>query len=233
MTIQYTPPGEVPQPDAAYLASTAFIDSDHPAVREFAERSVAGESTAIGRAVKLYYAVRDGWRYDPFNITLRPETYTASKVLQGGPCFCIPKAILLAAAARAVGIPTGIGLSDVVNHLTTEKLRERMGGKTLFLHHGYAVMYLEGRWVKAAPAFNIELCQRFDVLPTDFDGTADAVFQQFDARQRRHMEYVKDHGTWSDFPFQRVVDDFRDFYPPQTWSGQAASEKFEDGKAVR
>ena len=132
-----------------------------------------------------------------------------------------------------MGIPTGIGLSDVVNHLTTEKLRERMGGKTLFLHHGYAVMHLEGRWVKAAPAFNIELCQRFDVLPTDFDGTADAVFQQFDARQRRHMEYVKDHGTWSDFPFQRVVDDFRDFYPPQTWSGQAASEKFEDGKAVR
>ena len=80
MTMQYTPPGEVLQPDAAYLASTAFIDSDHPAVREFAERSVAGESTAIGRAVKLYYAVRDGWRYDPFNITLRPETYTASKV---------------------------------------------------------------------------------------------------------------------------------------------------------
>jgi hippurate hydrolase len=74
---------------------------------------------------------------------------------------------------------------------------------------------------------------RYLAQTRNFDGTADAVFQQFDARQRRHMEYVKDHGTWSDFPFQRVVDDFRDFYPPQTWSGQAANEKFEDGKAVR
>ena len=37
------------------------------------------------------------------------------------------RAAPMAAAARAVGIPTGIGLSDVVNHLTTEKLRERMG----------------------------------------------------------------------------------------------------------
>ena len=28
------------------------------------------------------------------------------------------------------------------------------------------------------------------------------------------MEYVADHGIWSDFPYDRVVDDFRDYYPP-------------------
>ena len=163
--------------------------------------------------MKLFYAVRDGWRYDPFAITLTPETYVASNILAGGGNYCIPKAILLTAAARAVGIHAGIGLSDVRNHLTTDKLKALMGGETLFINHGYSVMYLADRWVKAAPAFNRELCTRFGVLPTEFDGRSDAILQQYDARQRRHMEYVKDHGTWSDFPFERVMGEFRAFYP--------------------
>jgi transglutaminase-like putative cysteine protease len=223
----HTPPGQSPKPGPAHLASAVFIDSDAPAIREFAAQASAGETKDIGRAVKLFYKVRDGWRYDPFSIRLDPEAYVASRFLKESAGYCLPKAILLAALARAVGIPSAVGLSDVKNHLTTAKLRQRLG-TDLFIHHGYAVLYLEGKWVKAAPAFNIELCERFGVRPTEFDGRCDAVFQEFDAMNRRHMEYVKDHGMWSDFPFDRVMADFRAFYPPATYA-EASDERFEDG----
>lgn len=228
----HTPPTSSPEPGPAYLESTRFLDWKSEPVLRFAREVTAGEQTEVGRAVKLFYAVRDGWRYDPFAIRLDPATYAASAVYKSKANYCIPKAILLAASARAAGICAGIGLSDVVNHLSTEKLKRRMGGKILFLHHGYAVLYLEGKWVKAAPAFNIELCRRFGVVPTEFDGRSDALFQEYDAANRRHMEYVKDHGTWSEFPHDMVIADFQAFYPETLWSDQA-EEKFEDGVLVR
>jgi len=233
MSSIHTPPGQYPEPGPAYLESTRFFDWATESVRCFAEKSIGSETTAIGKAVKLFYAVRDGWRYDPFSMRLTPESYIASNVLNAKSGYCIPKANLLVAAARAVGIQTGIGLSDVVNHLTTQKLKERLGGLTYFMHHGYAVMYLEGQWVKAAPAFNIELCTRFGVRPTEFDGRSDALFQEFDTSDRRHMEYVKDHGTWSEFPFEKVMADFRGFYPLNAFGEETAGERFEDGAPVR
>ncbi len=228
----HTPPNSKPEPGPEYLQSTRYLDAATPSVRDFARRAAGGESTDIGRAVKLFYAVRDGVRYDPFSMRLDPAIYVASHVLAAKSAYCIPKAILLAAAARALGIPCAIGLSDVVNHLTTEKLKAVMGGTTYFMHHGYAVLYLDGQWVKAAPAFNIELCTRFGVLPTEFDGRSDAIFQPYDAQQRRHMEYVKDHGCWSDFPYAKVEADFRGFYPPRAFAENDSGEKFEDGVRV-
>lgn len=225
----HTLPGESPAVVPEYLSSARFVDSDHAAVREFSARVCGGETDQVRKAVALFYAVRDGWRYDPFSIRLDPAIYVASEVLRAPAAYCIPKAILLAAAARAAGIPSAIGLSDVVNHLTTEKLRRRLGGTTLFMHHGYAVLHLDGRWVKAAPAFNIELCERFGVLPTEFDGRSHAIFQEYDAHDRRHMEYVRDHGMWSDFPYEKVEADFRAFYPPSSWGEDDGAERFEDG----
>lgn len=227
----HTPAGTWPEPGPDYLAPTFYLDGDHPVVRDFAERTVAGAADARSRAVRLFYAVRDGWRYDPFAIKLEPAYFVASHVLEVKGAFCIPKAILLAAAARVVGIPAGLGFSDVVNHLTSDKLRARMGGKTLFIHHGYAVLWLGDRWLKAAPAFNIELCDRFGVRPTEFDGTDHAVFQEFDARDRRHMEYVADHGMWSDFPFERIATDFRAFYPSTAFA--ETTDRFEDDAPSR
>ncbi|MEE8349927.1 MAG: transglutaminase family protein [Acidobacteriota bacterium] len=202
-----------PEPSPEYLKPTEFFDFEVQAVREFAEEATRSSETDVERAVSLYYAVRDTIRYDPYRDKLDRSSYQASNLLAVKAGFCLPKANLLAAAARAVKIHSAIGLSNVVNHLCTDRLRLVMGGKNLFLHHGYAVLYLNGRWLKAAPAFNIELCERFHVLPTEFDGTSDALFQPIDGKGRRHMEYVCDHGIWSDFPYDRVVGDFRDYYP--------------------
>ena len=229
----HVPPGGTAAPGEAWLQPTPFLDSAHPTIQRFAAQAVDGAASDLERAVRLFYAVRDGWRYDPFAVTLEPRDYVASNVFAVPSAYCIPKAILLAAAARAAGIPAGIGLADVVNHLTTEKLKARMGGSTLFVDHGYAMLHLEGRWVKAAPAFNIQLCERFHVRPTEFDGREDAVFQEYDALDRRHMEYVREHGMWSDLPFERIAADFRREYPPSLYGEAPPDERFEDGVLVR
>jgi transglutaminase-like putative cysteine protease len=222
----FTPYGQ-PEPGAAYLAPTAFLDFEQNAVRGFVDRVVGAETRPIRKAVLLFYAVRDEIRYDPFSIHLEPEAFTASTVLRDGRAFCIPKAVLLAAAARAAAIPSAIGLSDVVNHFTSEKLKRAMGGKEVFLHHGYAALHLGGRWVKAAPAFNIDLCTRFGVLPTEFDGASDAILQEYDAQRNLRMEYLRDHGFWSDLPFNRIKEDFEGYYPMTFNEGGAqADEQF-------
>lgn len=222
-----------PDVSPEYMKPTEYFDFDVDAVRAFAFASIVEASDAREKAIKLFYAVRDTIRYDPYSITLEPETYKASTVLAARSGFCLPKANLLIACARAVGIPAGIGLADVKNHLCTERLRRMMGGKDLFLHHGFAVLHIDGNWVKAAPAFNIELCEKFDVVPTDFDGEHDALFQQYDAKGRHHMEYVADHGIWSDFPFERLAKDFGDYYPASIYDPEARAEIDRELKAEK
>lgn len=206
---------ELPPPYAGtpYVGPTDFFDIDHPTVRRFVAEAIGDATSERERAVRLFYAVRDRIRYDPYNLTYDPHAYKASSVIEAGRGWCVPKAGLLAACARAVGIPSAIGLADVANHLTTDKLRERMGGVNVFYDHGYAAMHVEGRWLKTVPAFNIELCERFGVRPTEFDGLGDALYQEFDVHDRRHMEYLREHGTWSDLPLEQIKQDFAKHYP--------------------
>jgi len=231
-----------PENTEIYLQTTHYFDFDNPIVADFAGRAVDGAVTDKEKAIKAFYAVRDGIRYDPYRIVDDPQAYRASEVLRTGGAFCIPKASLLTAVARASGIPTAIGLSDVTNHMCSQRLRDAMGGKDLFLHHGYAVMLIDGQWVKAAPAFNIELCNKFDVTPTEFDGIEDALLQEFDKNGRKHMEYVKQHGIWSDLPFNRIFEDFDEYYGHELWErcreAIAQNERkqgkiFEDEKPVK
>jgi transglutaminase-like putative cysteine protease len=195
----------------ACLAPTRFLDCETPEVGEFAARVTANASDPRARAVALFYAVRDGIRYDPYSVQTDPEAYRASRIAQATAAFCVPKAILLAAAARAVGIPARVGFADVRNHLASEKLRARMG-TDLFVFHGYADLFLENAWRKATPAFNRELCTRFGVPPLEFDGRADAMLHAFDGAGRRHMEYVRDRGTFLDLPFDEMQNAFREVY---------------------
>jgi transglutaminase-like putative cysteine protease len=126
--------------------------------------------------------------------------------------FCIQKAILLAAAARTLGIPARLGYANVRNHLATKKLLKLM--KTdLFVFHGYTSLFLDGKWVKATPAFDIKLCERFGTKPLEFDGGTDSVFHPYDSSGKRHMEYVHDYGIFDDFPFEQMLDEFKKYYP--------------------
>ena len=196
----------------SYLAATAYIEADHPEVVAFARRASAGAATDRERAVKLYYAVRDGFRYDPWGFSLEPDVFRASTTLATGIGFCIPKAILLAAAARALGIPARLAFADVRNHLASDRLLEVMR-TNLFAFHGLTELELEGRWVKATPAFDIDLCNAFGVQPLEFDGLADSTLHPFDREGRRHMEYVVDRGSFADLPLAELVRVTREHYP--------------------
>jgi len=217
------------RPGPATLAPTALIDSDHPEVVAFAQRHAQGADERA-RAVSLYLAVRDGFRYDPYRIDLSPAGMRASQVIADGHGWCVPKSALLAAAARAVGMPARVGFADVRNHLSTERLRRTLQ-TDLFIWHGYTELWLDGRWVKCTPAFNLELCLRFGLLPLDFDGREDSLYHPFDRAGNRHMEYVNQRGSYDEVPLVQIVADFAQAYP--NWLGQPLTQDSFDADVAR
>ena len=196
----------------ASLSPARFIDSDHPLVIDFAERWRGASRDPREQAVSLYRAVRDEIRYNPYVFSADHETLKASHALAAGESYCVPKALLLAACARHCRIPARIGLADVRNHLSTPRLIEMLRSE-VFAMHGYTELFLEGRWVKATPAFNLALCRMFKVAPLEFDGRADSVFHPFNAEGERYMEYLVDHGQFDDLPVELFFAHLRQCYP--------------------
>jgi len=196
----------------ALLRPTPCVDSDHPDVRAFAERHAGEARDDLDAAVRLYYAVRDGCRYDPYAAVLTVDGLRASTTLAAGRGWCVAKAVLLAACYRARGLPARLGFADVRNHLSTANLRVGMG-TDVFYWHGYTSVYLDGRWVKATPAFNIELCDKFGFLPLEFDGRNDSLYHPFDREGKKHMEYVNERGEYAEPPIEAMLASFREHYP--------------------
>ena len=211
---------------APYLAATPTIESDHPAVVAFAREHTTGAKDDVEIAVRLYYAVRDGIRYDPYTCILTVDYLKASHTLQAGRAWCVPKAILLAACCRALNIPARLGYADVRNHLSTERMRQSM--KTdIFSWHGYTAIHLRGQWVKATPAFNIELCRKFNLIPLEFDGLSDSLFHSFDAIGNRHMEYLHYRGEFADTPLEAIYDTFSKKYGRDYLTAQSKDADFD------
>lgn len=195
-----------------YLRPTYYIDSDHPQVIAFADKHSKSGQTRIQNAVSLYYAVRDGIRYNPYSMEADKTGMKASFVLNKGQGYCVAKAVLLAACARSLKIPARLGFADVKNHLNTQRLKKLMG-TDVFIYHGFTELFLEDKWVKATPAFNLELCDNFNVRPLEFDGTKDSIFHPFDKSGNQHMEYVKDHGSFADLPWATILAESKKSYP--------------------
>jgi transglutaminase-like putative cysteine protease len=200
-----------PPPSPPALSPSPILDFEHPDVAAFARRH-AGVGDPRERAVRLYYAVRDGLRYDPYGARPSVEGLRASCTLAAGRGWCVAKAVVLAAVCRAEGIPARLGFADVRNHLSTANLRAMM--KTdVFYWHGYTSIEIDGRWVKATPAFNVELCEKFGLLPLEFDGHGDSLYHPFDREGRRHMEYVNERGEFDEVPLDAMLATFREHYP--------------------
>ena len=197
---------------AIYLQESRFINSDHPDIRAKVAEIADANGTDIENAVKLYYWARDEIRYNPYILDPAPDSFLASTTLAAGEGWCVTKGILLAALCRAAGIPARVGYADVRNHLSTQKLRETMQ-TDVFYFHGYTSIFLAGKWVKATPAFNIELCTKFGLKPLEFNGRQDSLYHEFDVAGNRHMEYINDRGEYLDLPYEEMATVFREHYP--------------------
>ena len=195
-----------------FLAPARFIDSDAPDVAAFARDAAAGARDPLDRALRVFYAVRDGIRYDPYLDLGDPANFRASAVLAAGRGFCIGKAALLAGCARAIGVPARVGYANVRNHLTSERMYQYMKSD-VFVWHSYTDLHLDGRWVKATPSFDKALCEKVGLKTLDFDGKADSLFHPFDRAGRRHMEYLADRSTFADVQFETIQAEFRTAYP--------------------
>ncbi len=195
-------------PFEQYLQAGYFVNSDAEEVIDFAHRHTKPEQGDKEKAISLFYAVRDGFKYNPYNIGVNMR---ATDVLGRSEAHCVDKACLLAASARAVGIPSRLGFGAVRNHLATSPLEEILQTDVLAFH-GYTELYLEGKWVKATPAFNKELCERFDVEPLPFDGENDCLFQQEDRNEGKFMEYIADYGQFADIPIDLFVKTMMEHY---------------------
>jgi transglutaminase-like putative cysteine protease len=193
------------------LAATEFLDHDHASMRSFASEVTNGLGDDASKAAALFAEVRDRIRYDPHDISANPAAHRSSAILTGSQRWCVPKAVLLSSACRAVGIPARLGYSDVRNHLQSPALAEKMG-TDLFYWHGYSVLWLDGVWRKASPAFNVELCERFGTRALDFDGRSDALLHAHDGDGNRHMEYINDRGVYDDLPLAEIFESFAVLY---------------------
>lgn len=193
------------------LQPTYFLDSNSDIVQNFIQNLKLENLSEIEKAKRIYLAVRDEIRYDPYNIILTPEALKASSVIKRKFGFCVEKAVTLAACLRAANIPARVGFANVKNHINSKRLQNLMQSD-IFVFHGYTHVYLNANWIKATPAFNLSLCQKANILPLEFDGEHDSIFHPFDVSGNKHMEYLVDHGSFSDLPFDRMMDEYDKFY---------------------
>lgn len=195
-----------------FLMPTEFLDFDDESVREYAERNSSGAANEKEKAIKLYYAVRDDFQYNPNILDLRRGGLKASDLLKRNRGYCVEKAVLLAAVARAVGVPSRLSFYIVRNHIATEKL-EKLLKKNYLVFHGAAELFLDGKWLKTTPAFNKKLCDFLKVEPLEFDGRNDSIFQEYDRQGNIFMKYLHEYGAFADLPYELYLAELRKHYP--------------------
>jgi transglutaminase-like putative cysteine protease len=188
-----------------FLTPTPYIDFDNPLVRGKSLELVYGATTQRDKAIRIFYAVRDGIRYTIYGKRSLPEHFRASDVLSAREGYCVQKAILLVALARSVSIPARLRFAAIRNHLMPAELLEKRG-TNFFPYHGYTDLLLEGSWVKAAPTFDMVCCQNAGLRPVDFDGAHDALLPSFTLDGRRHIEYVEDRGVFDHVPYDEIME---------------------------
>jgi transglutaminase-like putative cysteine protease len=184
-----------------YLKPTAAIDSDSEAVRRTALELTSSSADEAEKARALFYFVRDRIRYSVYMVSTRFEDFVASTVLAWGRGYCVQKAILLAALARAADIPARLVFARIRNHRAPRELIAQTG-VDFFPSHGYTQLFLGEKWVSVTPAFDKELCEKMGVPAVEFDGIHDAPLPPYDLSGGPYIEYIERYEPQADFPFE-------------------------------
>jgi transglutaminase-like putative cysteine protease len=183
-----------------YFHPTEAIESDNNEIREVAQRLTTGLRDPVQKSVALFYFVRDEIHYSVYMISTYFEDFRASVTLERRRGYCVQKAILLAALARAVGIPSRLAFAKIRNHRVPEHVVKQTGTNIL-PSHGYTQLYIHGTWISVTPAFDRSLCEKSGLPPAEFDGVHDALLSDTDLYGRPFIEYLEKYEPQPDFPF--------------------------------
>ena len=187
-----------------YLKPTAIIDCNNPSIQEKTKDLTKGQENIIEKAKSLFYFVRDEIKYNIYLPKSLPEHFRASNTLSKRQGYCVQKAVLLVALARAAGIPAGLGFARIRNNHLPERTLKRLGINVSHCH-SFLELYLDGNWVKATPAFDLKMCEKNRVIPVEFDGRNDAIFHSHNQDGKLHIEYLVDLGhDFDDLPLNRL-----------------------------
>jgi transglutaminase-like putative cysteine protease len=196
------------------LQPTEFLDFNRKRVRDKAFEITEGLKTEKEKAIALFYWVRDNIKYNMF--TYYPKikaNLKASVTLRRENGFCMSKAVLLSALARAVGIPAQIHMVDIINHKISKKVITLMGTNA-FHCHGYSELFIDGNWIKLTPVFDHETSLKGGFLPEiEFDGENNALFATHDKDGNLFVEYIADWGNYTELPIDKIDQIFTEKYP--------------------
>lgn len=198
---------------ARYLEAGYFVESSNEKIMRKSEEIVGDCREQVEVAKKIFYWTRDEVKYNVFSKMMVKDEHKATSTLARKNGNCMQKAVLLCSLLRAAKIPARLGFADIRNHLIPYDLKETMG-TNLFVFHGFAEAYLDGKWIKMTPAFDIKTCKDNGIVPVEFDGEKDAMLSPVDANNRQHFEYVRFRGTYFDFPFDEMAKIAEEIYGP-------------------
>ncbi|MCK7594152.1 transglutaminase-like domain-containing protein [Pseudomarimonas salicorniae] len=144
--LRIDPEGAADQPPTdADLAPARWLQSDDPEVRAMAESAVGRSRSAARRMYRLQEAVRRHIEHK----SLRVGYASAAEVIELREGDCTEHAVLLAALARAQGIPARVvtGLAYAPGYA---------GRQDVFVPHAWVMAWIDDRWKgydAALPAF--------------------------------------------------------------------------------
>ena len=190
-----------------YLKPTYFLDFNNDIIKQKVKELIDSDDLTEN-AIKLFYFVRDKIKYNPYSPCDKREYYRSSEVLKRGSGYCIQKAVLLCSMLRLAKIPCKLVFVDIKNYNAPEKLTKLFGNTYHF--HGYCKLYLNNKWVSAAPTFNIEMCEKFGYKPTEFNGKEDALLEKYNVNGELTFEYINFRGEFDDLPFNIILNGFKE-----------------------
>jgi hypothetical protein len=194
-----------------FLKCTEIIDCDSDSIQGKALEITMGLRTDREKAVALFYFVRDKIKHNAYVTLYDPNRYKSSSTLKAGNGMCQNKAILLVALARAAGIAARLGFVDVEDYQLSESFKKMIGGVNIMPFHGFAELYVNGRWVHVSPAYDAATCQKKGFIPVEFDGVKDAKDSEYTKAGKPHMKHIRYHGPYADLPLDEIYSYYQEW----------------------
>jgi transglutaminase-like putative cysteine protease len=186
-----------------FLGPTYFIDCDETIMKDKSKELTTNIDDALEKAQLIFYFVRDKIRYNVYSPRSADSDFKASHVLTKSEGYCVQKAVLLVALARAASIPARLRFAEIRIHHTARSLAEKRGSN-VFPCHGLTDLYVNGQWIKATPTYDLEYCKKAGIAPVEFDGQSDALLPLSTLDGKPNVEYIQDRGFFEELPLNQI-----------------------------